>query len=412
MRTSLVKVLSVAVMFAVLLTACAQPAAPTPEATQPPAAAAPKLKACFIYVGPIGDLGWTHAHEMGRQYVQNKYSDWLETAYVESVSEADAARFIDRFVVEEKCNVVFTTSFGYMDDTLKAAQKYPDNIFVHVSGYKRAPNMATMMADFYQIYYLNGLMAGALSKSGKVGYVGAHPIPEVLRHINAFTIGVREVNPEATVEVRWLYSWYDPGKAREAAESLIAAGVDVLAFTEDSPTVVQVAEEYTTQKNQPVYSFGHYSPMSQYGPKSMVSGQLVNWGLIYEDILTKIHLGIYTNKNLENVDYWGLLSGGWQLGAPSAVVLGGDFDTPINPLFVDALKAVKVTDPILGEMNVYDLIFKRIEQMKDPAVLFDPFEGPLNDQAGTLRVKQGQRLSYFELTTIDWFVEGVLGEPK
>jgi len=425
---SVSKILALLLVASIILVACAQPAqAPSapeqPAANQPPAAEqqAPasepaatsenKIKACFVYVGPIGDLGWTNAHDVGRRYVDDKY-DWLETSYVESVAEADSSRFIDRFVVEEKCNVVFTTSFGYMDDTLKAAQKYPDTFFVHVSGFKRAPNMATMMADFYQIYYLNGLMAGAVTKTGKVGYVGAHPIPEVVRHINAFTLGVREANPEATVEVRWLYSWYDPAKAREAAESLIATGVDTLAFTEDSPAVIQVGEEYTTQKNQPVYTFSHYSPMHDYGPNSVVSGQLVNWGLIYEDILTKIYLGIYTTKNLENVDYWGLLSGGWQLGAPSSVELGARFGEPINPIFEPKLKEYKITDKFLGEISIYDLIFKRIEQMRDPALLFDPFTGPINEQTGTLRVKEGQRLSYFELTTIDWFVEGVIGEPK
>lgn len=386
---------------------------PAEQPQQPAQVSEPskKIKACYVYVGPIGDLGWTNAHDVGRRYVDDKY-DWLETLYVESVAEADSARFIDRFVVEEKCDVVFTTSFGYMDDTLKAAQKYPDKIFVHVSGFKRAPNMATMMADFYQIYYLNGLMAGALTKSGKVGYVGAHPIPEVVRHINAFTLGVREANPEATVEVRWLYSWYDPAKAREAAESLVAAGVDILGFTEDSPAVVQVGEEYTMQKNQPVYTFSHYSPMHDYGPNSVISGQLVNWGLIYEDILTKIYLGIYNNQNLENVDYWGLLSGGWQLGAPSSVELGARFGELINPIFESALKEFKITEKYLGEISIYDLIFKRIEQMRDPALLFDPFTGPINDQTGTQRVKEGQRLSYLELTTIDWFVEGVIGEPK
>ncbi|MFN3309488.1 MAG: BMP family ABC transporter substrate-binding protein, partial [Anaerolineales bacterium] len=191
-------VLAVLLVFSLLLSACqtqapaqqpqeagqSQPSTGQAAAEQPqqPAQASetPKIKACYVYVGPIGDLGWTNAHDVGRRYVDDKY-DWLETLYVESVAEADSARFIDRFVVEEKCDVVFTTSFGYMDDTLKAAQKYPDKIFVHVSGFKRAPNMATMMADFYQIYYLNGLMAGALTKSGKVGYVGAHPIPEVVR---------------------------------------------------------------------------------------------------------------------------------------------------------------------------------------------------------------------------------------
>ncbi len=391
-----------------------QPPAPPeqPAPAQPPAPAAEedKLKACFVYVGPIGDIGWTHAHDVGRRYVDDKY-DWLETAYAESVPEADAERFIDRFVVEEKCDVVFTTSFGFMDPTLSAAQKYPDTYFFHVSGYKRAPNMGTLMADFYQIYYLNGLMAGALTKSGKIGYVAAHPIPELVRHINAFTIGVREANPDATVEVNWIFAWYDPAKAREAAEALIATGVDVLAFTEDTATVVQVAEEYTA-KGQPVYSFGHYSPMAQFGPNSMISGQLVNWGILYEDILTKIYLGIYTTKNLENVDYWGLLSGGPNLGAPASVELGGDFGVPINPIFEDELKAVTLTDPLLGDISVYDLVFARIGQMKDPAVLFDPFTGPINDQSGALKVKNGQRLTYLELNTIDWFVEGVIGSAK
>lgn len=219
--------------------------------------------------------------------------------------------------------------------------------------------------------------------------------------MNAFTRGVREVNPNATVDVRWLFSWYDPAKARQAAEALIAEGVDVLAFTEDSPTVVQVAEEYTN-KGQPVYSFSHYSPMAQFGPNSLVSGQLVHWERIYEDILMKVYLGVYNNKNLENVDYWYILG-------QKGVELGGDFGVPINPKFEEPLKAVKVTDPLLGEISVYDLVFKRMEQMSDPAVLFDPFTGPIKDQSGQLRVKPGQRLSVGELTSMDWLVEGNIG---
>jgi simple sugar transport system substrate-binding protein len=402
---------SLLVVLAMLLSACggaAPDAAPDEEA--PDVAPEEKIKACFIYVGPIGDIGWTNAHDVGRLYVDEKY-DWLETAYAESVPEADAERFIDRFVVEEECLVVFTTSFGFMDPTLAAAEKYPDNYFFHVSGYKRAPNMGTLMADFYQLYYLNGLMAGAMTESDKVGYVAAHPIPELVRHINAFALGVRETNPEATVEVNWIFEWYDPAKAREAAEALIANGVDVLAFTEDTATVVQVAEEYT-EKGETVYSFGHYNPMAQFGPNSMISGQLVNWGILYEDILTKIHLGIYTTENLENVDYWGLLSGGMNLGAPASVELGGEPGVPINPIFVEPLKNVSVTDPLLGEISVHDLVFTRIEQMKDPAVLFDPFTGPINDQDGELRIEPGQRLTVFELTTIDWFVDGVIGKAN
>lgn len=384
------------IIVAVVLAACA-PAAPTEE---PEEAAAPEMKACFIYVGPIGDYGWTHAHNEGRVYVDEQF-DWLETAYAESVAEPDVERFLDRYVVEENCDVVFTTSFGFMDGTLVAAEKYPDTLFFHCSGFKRAPNMGTYMADFYQLYYLNGLMAGALTKTGKVGYVGAHPLPEVVRHINAFTLGIREVNPDATVDVRWLFEWYDPAAAREAAEALIDVGVDVLAFTEDSPAVVEVGQEYT-EAGQPIYTFSHYSPMGDFGPDSAVSGQLVDWGIIYEDILMKAYLGVYDNTNLENVDYWWLM-------AEDAVLLGARFDEPINPKFEDALKAATITDPLLGEMSVYDLIFKRIEQMEDPAMLFDPFTGPIVDQEGTERLAAGQRASVIELTTIDWFVEGNVG---
>jgi len=190
-------------LFILVIVALVAACAPTPtpqvikETVEVPVTK--KLKAAWVYVGPIGDYGWTHAHDVGRKYVQDKFGDWLETTYAESVAEADAARYLDRFVKEEKADVVFTTSFGYMDATIEAGEKYPDKIFFHCSGYKRAKNVGTYFAEFYQLYYLNGLMAGALTKSGKVGYVAAHPIPEVVRHINAFALGVREVNPDATL---------------------------------------------------------------------------------------------------------------------------------------------------------------------------------------------------------------------
>jgi basic membrane protein A len=403
--------MTVALVIVMALSACAPAPGPTPEpgvkevtrvveVTREVPAAERKLKACFIYVGPIGDYGWSHAHNEGRLFVENQFA-WLETAYAEAVPEADAERFLDRFVVEEGCDVVFTTSFGFMDGTIAAANKYPDTIFFHCSGFKRAPNSGTYFVDFYQLYYLNGLMAGALTKSGKVGYVGAHPIPEVVRHIDAFTLGVREANPEATVDVRWLFAWYDPAKAREATEALIADGADVLAFTEDSPTVVQVGQEYV-ERGEPVYTFSHYSPMEEFGPDSAVSGQLVDWGILYEEILAKVYLGVYNNQNLENVDYWWLMR---EKGA----ILGGSFDHPINPKFVDTLKAVMVTDPMLGELSVYDLVMKRVEQMSDPAMLFDPFTGPINDQDGAERVAAGHRMSLGELLVMDWFVEGNVG---
>ena len=385
-----------------LAVACA-PATPTPEQVEVTVEVPveKKLKAAWIYVGPIGDYGWSHAHDVGRRYVEEKFP-WLETVYAEAVAEADVARFIDRFIVEEGADVVFTTSFGFMDATIEAGEKYPDKILFHCSGYKRAPNVGTYFAEFHQLYYLNGLMAGALTKTNKVGYVAAHPIPEVVRHINAFALGVKEVNPEATVHVRWLFAWYDPAKAREAAESLIAEGCDTLAFTEDSPTVIEVGQEYV-EKGQPIYTFSHYSPMQKFGPDSCVSGQLVHWEVIYEDILAKIYAGAYTTNNLADVDYWWMLKEG-------AVELGGDFGVPINPKFEAPLKEKKVTDPVFGEISVYDLVMKRLEQMSEETVLFDPFTGPIKDQAGKVRIEAGRRATHDELWTIDWFVENVVGE--
>ena len=360
-----------------------------------------KLKAAFIYVGPVGDYGWSHAHDVARRHVDEKFP-WLKTVYAEAVAEADAYRYIERFIVEEKADVVFTTSFGFMDATIEAAKRHPDKILFHCSGYQRAPNVGTYFSEFHQLYYLNGLMAGALSKTGKVGYVAAHPIPEVVRHINAFALGVKEVNPKATVDVRWIFAWYDPAKARMAAEALIAEGCDALAFTEDSPTVVEVGQEYM-EEGQPVYTFSHYSPMQRFGPASCVSGQLVHWEVIYEDILAKIYAGAYTNTNLKNVDYWWMLKQG-------ACELGGEFGVPINPEFEAALKEKKLTDPVLGKISVYDLVMTRLEQMSEETVLFDPFTGPIKDQEGKIRIEAGRRGTHDELWTMDWFVENVVGK--
>ena len=353
-----------------------------------------KIKAAFVYVGPIGDYGWSHAHDQGRLYVEQKFP-WLETVYAEAVAEADADRYIDRFI-QEGADIVFTTSFGFMDATLKVAAKYPDKLFMHCSGYKRAENVGTYFADFYQLYYLNGLMAGALTKTNKLGYVAAHTIPEVVRHINAFTLGAKEVNPDITVSVRVINAWYDPTKARQATESLIAEGCDAIAFTEDSPTVLEVGQEYS-EKGQQIYTFSHYSPMQDFGPDSSVSGQLVHWEFLYEEILMRVYLDTWSNK-----DYlWNLKEKG--------VELGGKFGEPINSKFIPDLKAKTIVDPILGEVSIYDLVMKRMEQMSEPSILFDPFTGPIKDQEGTIRIEEGRRGTYSELWNISWYVEGVIG---
>jgi basic membrane protein A len=356
-----------------------------------------KIKAGFIYVGPIGDYGWTNAHDEGRVIVEEKY-DWLETVYIETVPEnpADVIAAVDTLVEVEKCDVIFTTSFGFMDGTAQAAEKYPDVLFFHCSGYTRDANLGTYFADFYQIYYLNGLMAGALSQSGELGYVGAFPIPEVIRHINAFTLGARAANATATVDVRWINSWYNPTAATSAANALISDGIDMLAFTEDSPAVIQAAEAFDD-----VYAFSHYSPMQYYGNESTISGQLAHWDIMYDDILSKVYDGTYNSTNLANVDYLWFLK-------EKAVEMGGLFGVPINEIFIDDLQAVTI-----GAQSAYDLIMQRLGQMNGTTVTFDPFTGPINAQNGTQIWAAGEQATIPDLFAyMNWFVEGVIGNPS
>lgn len=355
-----------------------------------------KIKAGFIYVGPIGDYGWSHAHDQGRLYVDEKY-DWLETIYVESVPEGDAARFLDRLVESEKCDIVFTTSFGYMDETVAAGEKYPDTIFEHCSGYKTLDNVGTYMGDLYQMYYLNGLMAGALTKTDKIGYVAAFPIPELFRHIDAFAFGIKAVNPDAEVYVKWTYAWYGPDKAREASEALIAEGCDALAFTEDTPAVIEVGQEHS-EKGNTIYTFSHYSPMQEYGKDSAVSGQLIDWGIMYEKILTDLYAEKWTNERM------------WWVAAEKAALLGGSFDEIINSKFVDELKSVTVDTPDLGSMNVYDLVEKRYGQMKASPVEFDPYTGPIYDNQGNLQRTEGQEPDVAFLETVSFYADNVASQ--
>ncbi len=360
------------------------------------AAGGKKIKAGFVYVGPVGDLGFTNAHDVARAALV-KEMPWLETKFIESVPEGKASPVISQFVKDEKMDIVFTCSFGYMDETVDAGKLYPKAVFEHCSGFKRADNVGTYFADLYQMYYLNGIMAGALTKSNKIGYVGAFPTSEVIRHINAFALGVRDANAKATVDVRWINAWYDPAKAREAAQALIASGADALAFTEDTATVVEVGQE-NTKAGKTVYTFGHYSPMQDKGPDSCVSGQLVNWVPLYRKILTDLHDGKWKSE-----DYF------W-LAAEGAADLGGKFGEPVNPKFVDALKAYKIKTADLGEMNAYDLVLKRLDQMKQTPVGFDPYTGPIVDQAGKERYAAGAKATLAELISIDWFVANITGK--
>jgi simple sugar transport system substrate-binding protein len=368
-------------------------AAPVAEAT------GKKMKAGFIYVGPVGDYGWSHAHDLGRKFVEKKFP-WLETVYVEAVPESDSSRMIDRLVQEQKCDVVLTTSFGYMEDTVAAGTRYPDKLFMHCSGFKRSANVGTYFGDLYQMYYLNGIMAGALSKTSKIGYVGAFPIPEVVRHIDAFALGVKVSNPAAKVNVKWIYAWYGPDKAKEAAEALIAEGCDALAFTEDTPAVIEVGQRHTEKGNQ-IYTFSHYSAMQNYGVDSVVSGQLMDWSGIYAKIFEDINNKTWTNEDI------------WWLAKEKAAILGGNDTDPVNPKFIPALKEAMVDTQDFGKISAYDLVMKRYEQMQQGVDVFDPFTGPISDNQGKVMIPAGARASKEDLLSIMYYVDNVEGAiPK
>ncbi|WP_420841671.1 BMP family ABC transporter substrate-binding protein [Endozoicomonas acroporae] len=230
------------------------------------------LKVGFVYVGPVGDAGWTYGHDEGRLEMVEKLGKNIETTYVESVSEgADAERVI-RKLAQQGHDLIFTTSFGYMNPTLKVAKQFPNVKFQHATGYKRGKNVGTYSARFYEGRYLTGVIAGHMTQNNVIGYVGSFPIPEVVQGINAFTLGLRSVNPDATVKVVWINSWYDPAKEREAAESLIAQGADIINQHTDSPAPVQAAQD------KGVYAFGYDTDMTRFGPDAHLTGSMVHWG--------------------------------------------------------------------------------------------------------------------------------------
>jgi basic membrane protein A len=261
------------------LLGCSKSEPPKPAAPAPAPAAAAKaepLKIGFIYVGPVGDAGWTYAHDLGRKAVAAKYGDRVVTAYVEKVPEGPDAERVIRDLVAQGNKLVFATSFGFMDSMAKVAKDHPDVRFEHATGYKTAENLRVYEAKFYEGAYLAGILAGQMTKSNVLGFVGSFPIPEVLRNINAFTLGAQSVNPKVKTKVVWVNSWFDPPKETEAAQSLMNQGADVLLQNTDSTAVLQAAERNGK------YAFGWDSDMSAFAPKAHLGSCVLNWGVYYD----------------------------------------------------------------------------------------------------------------------------------
>lgn len=338
-----------------------------------PAYAQEPLKIGFVYVSPIGDAGWTFQHDQGRKEMEKALAGKVTTKVVENVPEgADAERVIREFASSGN-KLVFTTSFGYMNPTIKVAQQFPNVDFEHATGYKTAKNVGVYNARFYEGRYLCGVIAGKMSKSNSAGYVAAFPIPEVVQGINAFTQGMRSVNPKAEVKVIWVNSWFDPGREREAANTLLSQGVDVITHHTDSTAVVQAAEE------KGKYAFGYHSDMSKYGPKAHLTATTHQWGAYYTKIAQEVLAGTWKPANV-----WGGIKEGMIKLAPL---------NPAVPKDVAALVAAKEKDIGAGKLH--------------------PFQGPVKDSEGKERVAAGKTMSDEELSKMDFYVEGVQGKlPK
>jgi basic membrane protein A len=339
-----------------------------------PAGAAEPIKVAFVYVDPVGDTGWSYQHDVARRELERVLGSQVKTSYVESVpATADAERVIRQLAVAGN-QLIFTTSFGYMEPTLRVAKLFPKVRFAHATGYKTAANVVTYETRFYEGAYLLGLLAGKTTKSNTLGFVGSFPIPEVIRNIDAFTLGARSINPKVTVKVIWVDTWYDPGKERQAAEALIAQGADVLAQNTDSPAIVQVAEQ------RGIHAFGWDSDMSKYGPNSQLTANTENWADYYVDEVRKVMAGTWT--------------GGRQTAygiKENMVVL-----TPLN-------KSVPADAARLFEEKKRDIA--------NGTLL--PFAGPLKDNAGAVRIAAGSALTHEQLMAINWYVDGVDGSiPK
>lgn len=337
------------------------------------AQAAEPVKVGFVYVGPVGDHGWTYRHDIGRQAIEAKFGDQVETTFVESVPEGADAERVVRKLASSGHDLIFTTSFGYMNPTLKVAKSFPDVKFEHATGYKRSDNVSTYGARFYEGRAVIGTMAGMMTKTNTVGYIGSFPIPEVVRGINAFTIAMRKVNPDAEVKVVWVNSWYDPGKEADAAKALIDQGADIITQHTDSPAPLQVAEE------RGVMGFGQASDMSAFAPKAQLTSIIDNWDAYYVGRTQAVIDGTW-----ESQDTWD--------GIAQGMVAFPEYSADVPD---DVKAAAEVIREGIIDGSVH------------------PFQGPIMDQSGKEIIAIGETIDDGTLLGMNFYVQGVQGDlPK
>lgn len=329
-----------------------------------------KLKVGFIYLSTPGDGGWAYSHDQGRKYLEEQLP-YVETSFVENVPEGsgDADRVLEQ-MVQNGVKVIFATSFGYMDSVINVAEKHPEVYFLHCTGFKRADNVSTYDVREYDATYLTGIVAGSMTKNGKIGYVASQPIPSVIRAIDSFALGVKAVNPEAKVQLVWTSTWYDPAKEKEAALGLLDTGVDVIAQYQDTPAVQQAAQE------RGALSIGFHSDMGKFAPDANLTSYVWNWGPMYVEQVKAYHDGTW-----KGTDIW--------LGMKDGVADIAPLNDKLVPEEVKTLVEETKTKLLNGEIVV--------------------FEGPLKDNLGNVIAEEGQVVSDEDLRGINWLADNILG---
>src|ERR1700722_8112282 len=338
------------------------------------ASPAEPLKVAFVYLGPRGDGGWTQQHDMGRLGLEKAMGDKIKTTFVENVPETADSERVFRQLASDGYKLIFATSFGYMEPLQKVAKLFPDVKFEHVNGFKTAKNIVVYEPRFEEGFYLIGTLAGQMTKSNTLGFIGSFPIPSVVRNVGSMTLGAQSVNPKATTKAIWVNTWYDPGKERQAADTLIAQGADNVAQNTDSPASIQAAEEKGT------YAFSIDADMSSFGKKAQLSGTTEDWSGYYIAETQKVLDGSWTGNRHTR---WGIREG--------MVVMA-----PLNPAIPpETVKVFETKKAALmdGSLN--------------------PFGGPIKDTSGKEMVAAGAAMTPETFNSLNWYVEGIEGSvPK
>ena len=370
--------LGFAVLFGLGLAACGgDKPAPQPAATPAPVTAAPApeaakgpLKIAFVYVGPVGDAGWTFAHDRGRKEMAAELGSKVATTFVENVPEAADAERVFRDLIGQGNTLLFGTTFGYMEPMLKVAPDSPDVRFEHATGYKMAANLRTYDSRTYEGAYLAGVVAGKMTKTNTLGVIGSIPIPEVIRNIDSFTLGAQRSNPAVKTKVVWVNKWFDPPKETEGAQSLLNQGADVLFQNTDSPAVLQTAEKAGK------FAFGWDSDMTKFGPNAHLASAVINWSPYYKKAVKDVLDGAWK----KDASWWGVKEG--------------------------TIDLVSISDKVPAETKAE--IEKLKAGLKDGS--FHPWTGPISDQAGKELLPAGQTADDGFLHKIDFYVKGVEGK--